>query len=62
MEINDFKASQGWLGKILKLYGWNDINLHGEADEISHEEFNKKNQQWTDNTLKKGKVIKGWEI
>ena len=40
-KINDFKASKGWLGKVLKQYGWNYLNLHWEADEMSDEEFNK---------------------
>ena len=61
MEINDFKASQGWLWKVLKWYGWNYLNLRGEAEEISDEEFNKKFQQWTEKTLEKYQVIKGWE-
>ena len=37
MEINYFKASQGWPGKVLKRYGWNYLNLHREADEMSDE-------------------------
>ena len=52
-KINDFKASKGWLGKVLKQYGWNYLNLHWEADEMSEEEFNKFFQQWTEKTLEK---------
>ena len=62
MEINEFKASQGSLGKVLKRYGWNSLNLHGEADGMSNEEFNKSFQQWTNNSLKKNQGIKGQEI
>ena len=51
MEINDFKESQGCLGKVLKQYGWDYLNLHGEADEISDEEFNNIFQQWTEKIL-----------
>ena len=61
MEINNFKASQGWLGKFLKRYGWNYLNLRGEADEMSYEEFNNIFQQWTENNLEKNQGIKGWE-
>ena len=52
-KINDFKASKGWLGKVLKQYGWNYLNLHWEADEMSYKEFNKFFQQWTEKTLEK---------
>ena len=62
MEINDFKASRAFPRKFLKQYGWNSLNLHGEAGEISDVEFNKMLQQLTKNTLEKNQVIKGWEI
>ena len=41
MEINEFKASQGWLGKVLQRYGWNSLNLNIQDDEMSDEEMNK---------------------
>ena len=58
-EINDFRESQGWLGNVLRRYGWNYLNLHGEADEMSDEEFNNIFQHWNENT-KTNKGIKGW--
>ena len=53
MEINYIKASEGWLGKFLKQYGWNSLDIHGETDEISDEDFNKTFQRWTEKILEK---------
>lgn len=38
LELQDFKCSCGWLNNTLKLHGFAQLNLHGEADNLSDEE------------------------
>ena len=38
-EIEYLKESPGWIQKFLNRNGWCSINIHGEAKEISDEDY-----------------------
>ena len=35
-KIYDLRVSQRWLGKVLKQYDWNYLNIHGGDYEMSN--------------------------
>ena len=49
--MKDFKASKGWLSKVLHRNAFVSVNAHGEANEISDSEYNNIIAEWKNSTL-----------
>ena len=39
MGVAEFKASKGWLDRFLNRYGFEHINLHGEAGDVDQSKY-----------------------
>ena len=44
MGVADFKASKGWLHRFLNRYGFEHINLHGEAGDVDQRKYQEREQ------------------